>query len=533
MSQYELATTRSARFLFTVGASLFLFAVVVFLNACSALPRAAQDPYAQFRPAVKQEFQSDFAAMGTAPRYAIDVTVDPAGKWLYGKAQVVVTNSSPDPWNNLVFRLYPMLEQYGAEMTIQSVSVDERPATFVYQADNTAIRVDLAQPLLTNGSVVAILTWKLSIPEWPDDPQVYALFGKSQQMISLPLFYPSLAVYQAGPAVGTGHWWLEEGSVRGDSAFNVASLFVVTATLPADEIPVTSGTLVASGVISATAARYVWVTGPSREFLLHMSTKFLSATAEAYGTRITSYWLPGQEATGRAALEYAVGALRVYSDYFGGYPFHDMRVAPAALSYRGMEYPNVNLLGLDLYNRYQNSLEILVAHEMAHQWWYQIVHNDPVTTPWLDEALAEYSVKLYDQALHGEDAANLLTHERWQTPMNLLVDSKEDVPIDRPVDSFKNNSQYETIIYAKGALFYDHLRSILGEREFKQFLRGYLQRYRYKNVNSNDWLNELETLQNSQANALYAAWVRSPSFQTPLEISPLAQPDSQNQPVTP
>src|SRR6185436_12485461 len=106
---------------------------------------------------------------------------------------------------------------------------------------------------------------------------------------------------------------------------------------------------ITSTLIGKNLARHVWVTGPSREFLLHTSTHFSSAAAEAYGTRITSYWLPGQEVAGKAALNYAIAALRIYSDRYGPYPYRDLRIAPASLSYRGMEYPQVGLLGVELY----------------------------------------------------------------------------------------------------------------------------------------------------------------------------------------
>src|SRR5690606_16495814 len=117
---------------------------------------------------------------------------------------------------------------------------------------------------------------------------------------------PSLAVYQPGPTLGTGHWWEETGTVRGDAAFNMTSLFVVTATLPSEQVPVASGTLVGSEVLTdGVFTRHVWVTGPVREFTLHMSPIFSSASLETYGTRVVSYWLPGQEAAGRAALAHA------------------------------------------------------------------------------------------------------------------------------------------------------------------------------------------------------------------------------------
>jgi aminopeptidase N len=491
-----------------IGSAVALLAGLLLLGGCGRRAPQATDVFAPYRPAVKSEFQHDFTHMADAPRYALDVTVDADVSMLTGTAQIEVTNTTTDPWRFLVFRLYPALEQYGGDMTILSVLIDDRPATFVYQAENTAIRLDLPEALDPDRSLTAKLAWRLSIPTWTDSSSFYALFGHSQQMVSLPLFYPALAVYQPGPTYGTGHWWQEMGSVRGDAAFNVASLFAVTATLPSAMAPVASGTLVASEVLSDSAwTQHHWVTGPVREFFLHMSPVFSSAEMETYGTRIVSYWLPGQEAAGRAALNYAAAALRIYSDYFGDYPFRDLQIAPAPLSYRGMEYPQVLLFGVQLYGQFRNNLEILVAHEVAHQWWYQIVHNDPVTTPWLDEPLAEYSVRLYYELLHGNPKAELLELQRWAGPLDLLRTSEGDAPIGGAVDSYATGSQYETIVYAKGALFYSRLREILGDRQFRRFLRDYLERYRYQIVDVDAWRAAVAELGMPELDTLFEEWV--------------------------
>jgi aminopeptidase N len=277
-------------------------------------------------------------------------------------------------------------------------------------------------------------------------------------------------------------------------------------------VPIASGTLVGSEVSEdGRFTRHQWVTGPVREFVLHMSPLFASTALEAYGTRVVSYWLPGHEAAGRAALNYAVGALRIYSDYYGEYPFRELRVAPAALTYRGMEYPQVTLLGVELYTRFRSNLEILVAHEVAHQWWYQLVHNDPVHSPWLDEAIAEYSVKLYYELLHGRQDADLLAWQRWQTPVELLTEDVGDLPIGRTVDSYETGSQYETVVYAKGALFYDRLRTLLGDRLFRRFLRTYLDRHRYRIVGVEEWQTAVEELQKPELDTLYREWVSAPA----------------------
>ncbi len=489
------------------GALLLFLALLATLGACSRSSKPAEDPLQPYRAALKDAFQGDIDLMASAPRYQIEIAVPPPGNMLTGTAHIQLTNTSSDPWQHLVFRLYPMLDHYGSQVTLLGALINNSPTPFIYQADDTAVRVDLPQALLPGQPVTVDLSWKLTIPRWSDDATTYALFGTSQEMTSLPLFYPSLAVYEPGAAIGTGHWWLDEGTERGDSAFNLASLFMVTATLPAEQVPVATGTQIATATVGEDLTQHVWVTGPVREFLLHMSPRFQSASMDSYGTTVTSYWLPGEESAGRAALAYEVAALRVYSDLFGGYPSRNMAVAPAPLSYRGMEYPQVSLLGLELYSRYRDDLEVLVAHEAAHQWWYQIVHNDPVREPWLDEALAEHSAKLYFEEVYGRARADEMERSRWRVPLTLLADSQGEVNLNRPVDAFDNGSQYETVVYAKGALLYARMREALGDRAFRTFLRDYLAEHRYQIVTTQQWLEDLRALGKPELLLLYREWV--------------------------
>jgi len=507
---------RSTPILIMVILPIVLLAALLFLSACFSRDQGAQDIFEPYRIAVKDEYQDHFEDLEMAPRYAIDMTLGPDSKIVTGTETVHFYNTSSDPWPHVVFRLYPVLSHYGGNMTIHRVLVNGQPATYTYQANHTAMRIDLMDVLLPNRGVEIELGWRLMIPTWPDTTNVYALFGKSQGMVSLPLFYPTLAVYQPerefSTATQTDGWWIAEGNSRGDSAFNLASLFVVTTTLPANHVPVTSGTLITSTLIPATKAennyaRHVWATGPSREFVLHTSPLFQSRTTEVYGTRITSYWLPGHEAGGTSAMNYMAAALRVYHDLYGPYPYRDMRVAPAPLGLRGMEYPQVNLLGPLLYDEYRQNLEILVAHEVAHQWWYQMVHNDPVHEPWLDEALAEFSVKLYYDALRGQTGGSKLQTNRWQAPLATMKQREQDTMINQPVDSFASSKQYETIIYAKGALFYENMYNLLGKADFQHFLQTYVQNYRYQIVDTQSWLDTIGELENPDLTELYQDWI--------------------------
>ena len=222
-------------------------------------------------------------------------------------------------------------------------------------------------------------------------------------------------------------------------------------------------------------------------------------------------------------------ALRIYSDRFGEYPFTDMRVAPAPINFRGMEYPQAILLGIETYARFRDKLELLTAHEMAHQWWYQIVHNDPVKEPWLDEALSEFSMRLYMEATRGTDDAERLLVQRWQTPLDGLKAKQQDTTVNQPVTDFLNGTQYETVVYGKGALFYDRVRDALGERRFDRFLQNYLRKYRWGIIDSTQWLQDLRDLPDPSLATLFDQWIRLPV--QPAQVS--ARPGTTATPGSP
>ncbi|MCB0132902.1 MAG: hypothetical protein KDD78_18705, partial [Caldilineaceae bacterium] len=160
----------------------------LLLAACSSEPTVPVDPYAPFRAAMRPESQALLDDLGPVPVYAMEITVDKELNKLNGTARIQIPNNSTEPWSNLVFRLYPMLEQYGGYLVMQGVTINDRPATFIYTTENTALQIDLTTPLLPGEEVAVQLLWELTIPTWSDISSTYKLFGTSQNMTSLPLF---------------------------------------------------------------------------------------------------------------------------------------------------------------------------------------------------------------------------------------------------------------------------------------------------------------------------------------------------------
>jgi aminopeptidase N len=223
---------------------------------------------------------------------------------------------------------------------------------------------------------------------------------------------------------------------------------------------------------------------------------------------VRSYFLPEDAVVARSALYNAVAALQIYSDQFGPYPYREMVVVQAPLTYRGMEFPGMSLIGTQVYNKHLGDLETLVVHEIAHQWWYNQVGNDQTQNPWLDEGLAEFSMYYYYRERYGAPAADKLRRSRWEVPLRATVERGADAAIGRPVIDYGNN--YETIIYGKGALFFAALRDEMGEEAFQKLLRSYLERYRWRIATPAGFRALAEEIAARELGALFREWVEGP-----------------------
>ena len=430
------------------------------------------------------------------PLYDLTLSLDAAARRLSGQEQIVYPNHSGVALDEIVLRLYPNLPQYGGAMQVSQVLLDGQPVPASLRAEDTALAVALPRPLAPEKSATLDLRFDVDIPLKEEG---YVLFGFTQGIWSLPDVYPLLAVYDGA------RWHEEIAPAHGDAVFAEAALYDVTLTLPASLTLIATGPVV--GQVDAGDGRrtYRLGDGPMREFAFLAGAGYRQTESTASGRTLRSYYLPGDEAAGEAALTIAATALRVYEDSFGPYPYEEMSVAEAPLLHYGMEFPALNLIGLSLYREHQDELEDRIVHEVAHQWWYAQVGNDQVNTPWLDEGLAEYSMAIYYQEALGEAKKNTLVNQRWLVPYQVAVENNYDAVVNQPAAAFGWN--YEVIVYAKAALFFHALHEELGDETFKAVLRTYADRYRWKIAAPDDFLAVAEEVSGQDLDALYSHWI--------------------------
>ncbi len=430
--------------------------------------------------------------------YQITLTLDTTRRWLEGKQQVVFVNHTGVNLEEIVFRLYPNLPQYGGAISVGPALVDgeQRPASL--RADGTVLAVSLARPLAPEHSLTIDLEYDVEIPVRESG---YTLFGMRGGIWSLPDAYPLLAVHD-GVA-----WHEDVAPEHGDAVFADAALYDVTLTLPPALTLVATGSVLSEAVDLEGRRTYHIVDGPLREFAFLASEQYQMAETTVSGRLLRSYYLPGHEAAGLATLDYAAAALQSYEDAYGPYPFNEMIVAEAPLLYYGMEYPALNLIGSQLYGEQGPELENRVVHEIAHQWWYAQVGNDQINTPWLDEGLAEYSMAVYYLAAYDAARADALVSQRWQVPYQVAVENQYDAVVNQPSSAF--SWDYEVIVYAKAALFFHALHQEVGDEVFSAIMHEYASQFRWGIATPEDFMALAESVSGQDLHTLYDRWILS------------------------
>lgn len=191
------------------------------------------------------------------------------------------------------------------------------------------------------------------------------------------------------------------------------------------------------------------------------------------------------------------------------YPWEVYRQVPVMdFLYAGMENTSATIFAQDFVvdeigfndRTYVN----VNAHELAHQWFGDMITAQSGKHHWLQEGFATYYALLAEKELFGEDHFNF---ELYQTAETLQRVSKTDtIPL-------MNEKASSLSFYQKGAWALHYLRSNIGEDAFRKAVKNYLNQYGFKNVNTDDFLAEVNKVSKFDTNTFKKVWLEQSGFQ--------------------
>jgi aminopeptidase N len=412
-----------------------------------------------------------------------------------GQADIRYTNREQVPLDRVYLHLFPNLWDDG--MTVHAAEVNGQPAATEMPSGDDFVGVPLDPPLQPGESVDLALRFTTPIPSG-EGVGNYGELANQGDVLALAHFYPTVMVYDHG-------WRTETPAPQGDVIFHDASLYDVTLTTPEGMTVVATGSALGKADNGDGTTTWRLAGGPMRDFNIVASGKYQSASKQLGDVTVNSYFLPEDAASGRQALEWASSALPSFEQEFGAYPYRELDIAATSTSAGGIEYPGLVVLANWLYDdpRNQAFFEAAAAHEVAHQWWYNVVGNDQVNQPWLDEGLAQYGAYLYFR--HASGAAGAKEFEdslqrRWQRVFYA------EKPVGLPVGDYQDK-EYGAIVYGRAGLFFLALRDQIGEEKLAELLRRYYSEFSWGVATSRQFQALAETVSGQDLDVLFDKWV--------------------------
>ncbi|MDY7039713.1 MAG: M1 family metallopeptidase [Chloroflexota bacterium] len=460
----------------------------------------AWDDRAIFRAGLVKEEQAALDRLPGATVYHIDLRIPDDFMTLQGSEQVLYTNQEDGPLSEVYFRLFS--NTAGGKSTVSAVQVDGQAVEPVYELQDSALCVPLAAALQPGEHVMIELDFTVEVPR--EMGGNYGLFGYFDGVLVLDEFYPVISVYD------DEGWNVEVPPPNADVTYLDASFYLVRLTAPAKLTVVASGIEVGRER-EAGDQILTFAAGPARDFYLAASDRYTAVSAEVGETTVNSYAFEERSDGARLALQQATNALKSYNARFGVYPYTEFDVVATPMQALGMEYPGMVAIALNLYDPNEEVmglpsqviLESAVAHEVAHQWFYNTVGNDQIDEPWLDEAIVQYVTALYYADTYGESAAQSY-HASWYDRWNGV--DRADIPIGLPAGDYKD-AEYGAIVYGRGPLFITALAKEMGQETFDEFLRDYYESNKWGVGTGHEFKESAERHCRCDLTALFEEWV--------------------------
>lgn len=463
--------------------------------------------------------------------YTIEVTLDAEAKMLTAHEVVTYANTTADPIPDLVFHLYLNGFRDRDSIFLQEAGPGHRGHSWDSEhpgwiqvtgarladgtllaleeiEDGTLARADLPVPVAPGETVTVELDFQAQLP------RVFARTGYADDFFMVGQWFPKLGVWQDGawnayPFHANAEFYADFGT------------YDVTITLPTGYV--TGGTgfpvsTVDDGDSTQTVhyhaedvIDFVWTASPhfqeaTRQVELTPPSPPLRGEPEGggragEGVEILYLYLPEHEWTVERVLEVAETTMRCYSRWYGPYPYGRITVvdvpddAPGA---GGMEYPTLiaagtmSMIGLGTglaQVGLDHSIELLVAHELGHQWFQSMVGFNEAEEPWLDEGFTDYSALRVLETIYGADSSLL---DAGTLRMGYLDGRRMEYLASPRLPMYGRAwdfgmVEYGIAVYSKPVVSLRTLERVLGEETMLDVMTTFFQRYQFAHPSSEDF----------------------------------------------
>jgi len=252
---------------------------------------------------------------------------------------------------------------------------------------------------------------------------------------------------------------------------------------------------------------------PHSTYLIVLAAAPYEVIHDSYGTIPIRYWVyPRHKDHARLVFGDTPKMMEFFNRIYG-YPYpwskYDQVVVPFG---GGAESTSATVMGHRIMYDEKGEKDFpsigIVSHELAHQWWGDLITLRSWDHSWMNESFGTYSDYLYQRFALGEEegAVNLLRKKnsylreaRTRYIRPIVMDR-----YNRPGDLFDAHS------YPKGAIVLHMLRSLIGDDAFFRTLKHFLHRHAFQPVDTHDFMKAVKTVTGQNMGWFFEQWIFSP-----------------------
>lgn len=406
-------------------------------------------------------------------RYELDLRIDPAGRSLTGSATIRL---------RALASITEVSLDLAANLAVQSVTVQGRDASFSRARDR--LRVALPQAA-SPGDALAI---EVRYGGRPGEKGL--TFGSHSGV-------PMISSY--GLPHTAKEWWpcLNTPADKADSA-------AVTVTVPRPLVVASNGSLIEQRENLDGTTTFRWET----HYPIYpdvVSVAITNYEVFSYEYRSGSHSMPMTfyvypEDRKKAELDFAIlpEIMRSHVAIFGEYPFLREKYGIAEFATRGFrEHQTIPSYAAHLITGDGKNEQIL-AHELAHQWFGNLVSVKSWSHVWLNEGFSTYAYALWRERSGGQKA--------YRETMAMFDKDDFAGPIyiadERDVDAM-----FTSTTFAKAAWVLHMLRGVMGDEAFFRALKAYLAAYAHRNADTLDFQRVCEREHGQSLEWFFRQWI--------------------------
>lgn len=148
--------------------------------------------------------------------------------------------------------------------------------------------------------------------------------------------------------------------------------------------------------------------------------------------------------------------------------------------------------------------ESLMAHELGHSWWGNLVTCERPSEMWINEGMASYSVHLFWEHAYGRERYLRAVKDNHYTVLKYAHQREKGY---RPISGVPHQYTYGMHVYDKGAAVAHNMRWYMGDENFRKGLQAVTKQYQFKNLNSPQFRDALSYATGIDMTAFFDDWV--------------------------